>query len=305
MVSLVYGFLLNTGHPLARTFLQHVRSYNNALSFTSLGVKVDAISHTRGVPVFKIQGQLHHFIGTLLPLPGQDVQFLQTYVCDNSFSTRTNPQGLNVELLMELKDLLMRINAFAQAFATAGERLQQQSQDWVQLVLSTLDPTNKDPRRYNRPRAAEVAMIYPAFELGVATRRDIVIQDRSASRSLHRVDETKPAYLPLRYPLILPYGTYGWSDSVLLGRYMGYILDPVEGNGVYIMIMEQAFTDICRSKTDSSSLACFSSSYTSTPTITFTPPLWLSLPGMACRCVCGCGTTYFGVVSPKSERTTI
>src|SRR5213083_3389881 len=49
-------------------FQQNIRSYNNAVSFTSLGVKLDqAICNTlnvAGVYTFRIQCALHHSMGT-------------------------------------------------------------------------------------------------------------------------------------------------------------------------------------------------------------------------------------------------
>ncbi|ORY21642.1 hypothetical protein BCR39DRAFT_474343 [Naematelia encephala] len=50
--------LLTHHGPEARHFQQSIRSYNNALAFTSLGVKDDhSLSQSRGPPIFKIQGQ--------------------------------------------------------------------------------------------------------------------------------------------------------------------------------------------------------------------------------------------------------
>jgi len=36
------------------------------------------------MPTFKVQGQVHHLIGSLLPPPGADHQFLQKYFMGNS-----------------------------------------------------------------------------------------------------------------------------------------------------------------------------------------------------------------------------
>ena len=42
--------------------------YNSALSFTSIGVKVDQeVTGTSGVYTFRIHGNMYHRIGTLLP----------------------------------------------------------------------------------------------------------------------------------------------------------------------------------------------------------------------------------------------
>src|SRR5579859_5958224 len=69
-------------------FQQNIRSYNNAVSFTSLGVKLDrAICNTlnaAGVYTFRIQGALHRSMGSLLPPPGERPRFAQVYMFDSA-----------------------------------------------------------------------------------------------------------------------------------------------------------------------------------------------------------------------------
>jgi hypothetical protein len=57
-------------------FRDQLRMYNSVLAFTSLGAKVDE-SVTRGLGPysFRIQGELHHKIGSLCPAEGQRPQF--------------------------------------------------------------------------------------------------------------------------------------------------------------------------------------------------------------------------------------
>ena len=69
-------------------FQQNIRSYNNAVSFTSLGAKLDrAITDTMnaaGIYTFRIQGALHHSMGSLLPPPGERRRFAQVYMFDSA-----------------------------------------------------------------------------------------------------------------------------------------------------------------------------------------------------------------------------
>ncbi|GKF31160.1 hypothetical protein Tco_0100958, partial [Tanacetum coccineum] len=51
-----------------RHFLENIRAYNQMFSMTSLGANVDeSINNGRGPYVFKISGQLYHWIGSLCP----------------------------------------------------------------------------------------------------------------------------------------------------------------------------------------------------------------------------------------------
>ena len=61
--------LLNpNGDILSKYFLKSIRSYNSMFTFTSLGAKIDmSINKGPGPYVFKINGQVHHRIGSLLP----------------------------------------------------------------------------------------------------------------------------------------------------------------------------------------------------------------------------------------------
>src|SRR5438552_7670544 len=66
-------------------FQQNIRSYNSAVSFTSLGPKLDrAITvNAAGVYTFQIQGALHHSLGSLLSPPGERPCFAQVYMFDS------------------------------------------------------------------------------------------------------------------------------------------------------------------------------------------------------------------------------
>ena len=78
--------------PMGKSFrligqLTYIRSYNNAVSFTSLGAKLDrAITDNingAGVYTFRIHGALHHSMGSLLPPPGERPRFAQVYMFDS------------------------------------------------------------------------------------------------------------------------------------------------------------------------------------------------------------------------------
>ena len=74
-------------HILSKEFLRDIWMYNNAFAFTSLGVHIDNRINTgpgRGPYCFKIQGELHHRLGSLLPADtGQPVKYAQIYIYDS------------------------------------------------------------------------------------------------------------------------------------------------------------------------------------------------------------------------------
>ncbi|GKF93369.1 hypothetical protein Tco_0280088, partial [Tanacetum coccineum] len=52
-------------------------------AMTSFGAKVDdSVNKGRGPYVFKVSGQIYHWIGSLCPEEGHDPRFLQLYIYD-------------------------------------------------------------------------------------------------------------------------------------------------------------------------------------------------------------------------------
>jgi hypothetical protein len=65
------GLLNFDGDSRSKRFLRQIRSYNSLFAFTSLGAVVDKTINNGTAPyVFKINGVVHHRIGSLLPKPG-------------------------------------------------------------------------------------------------------------------------------------------------------------------------------------------------------------------------------------------
>jgi hypothetical protein len=66
-------------------FMKNIRQYNCLFAFTSMGAKIDrSMDDGRGPPVFKISGQVHHRIGSLLPQEGLPPKFIRLYIYDTA-----------------------------------------------------------------------------------------------------------------------------------------------------------------------------------------------------------------------------
>ncbi|KAF9591899.1 hypothetical protein IFM89_009507 [Coptis chinensis] len=72
------------GRPRSRKFRENIRSYNTMFAMTSMGGKIDKDINKKGCGpyVFKLTGQKHHKIGSLLPMSGQKPRFAQLYIHD-------------------------------------------------------------------------------------------------------------------------------------------------------------------------------------------------------------------------------
>eukprot|EP00267_Zea_mays_P055899 XP_023155935.1 uncharacterized protein LOC111589330 [Zea mays] len=81
------------GDATSRKFIRNIRQYNCLFAFTSMGAQIDnSVNDGRGPPLFKICGQVHHRIGTLLPDDGCPPRFIQLYIYDttNEVQNRIN-----------------------------------------------------------------------------------------------------------------------------------------------------------------------------------------------------------------------
>ena len=162
---------------------------------------------------FRIQGELCHRIGSLLPAPTDQPAFLQIYIFDADphyqadIRVSHHPDLLDRPTLLALQDMIMQYNPYFMAFKTVRERLNEH--DNVSLHLKTIDMPHLDQRRYNRLTVSEIAVIMvDSGEESTNDKRDIVVQKRDGS--LQRVSQLHSSYCALRYPLLFTFDEQGW-----------------------------------------------------------------------------------------------
>ncbi|UYV67468.1 hypothetical protein LAZ67_5000717 [Cordylochernes scorpioides] len=203
--------LLSGLHPLSKSFLLHIRGYNSIFQITSFGAR--QVVEQGYMPTFKVQGQVYHVIGSLLPEPDSEHKFLQIYFIDNyesQVTARCNiTANLNRDLVRSLQDLLQAHNHYIQSFKAALETLPQNHADYRVIIHSDKLPPEEHERRYNAPMTNEVALLMVGQEFGP---RDIVLHCRN--NLTQRISEIHQAYDPLQYPLIFCRGEVGYSVSL-------------------------------------------------------------------------------------------
>jgi hypothetical protein len=76
-------------------FLDNIRSFNSMFAFTSIGAKIDKTKNNgRAPPVFTMNGENYHQIGSLLPKPGDQPKFAQLYIYDTDNETHNRMASL-------------------------------------------------------------------------------------------------------------------------------------------------------------------------------------------------------------------
>ena len=111
-----------------------------------------------------------------------------------------------------LQSTLLKFHQYSTHFKHAYEVLDNCSdQSDANIRLCVLP--GQDVHRYNLPSSDEVAVILPGD--GTAPERcDIILRPRTGQRSLTRIDDRHPAYMPSYYVLLFPNGDNGWHRDL-------------------------------------------------------------------------------------------
>ncbi|XP_024190810.1 uncharacterized protein LOC112194807 isoform X4 [Rosa chinensis] len=191
-----------------RKFRQNIRAYNNVFAFTSMGVHVDERINIqgRGPYTFRAQGSIYHKIGGLLPIDGRRPRYLQAYIYDTEHELEnrlTESEVLERGMVEKIQQILNQHNPFVQTFRSLGQR-----QDLPNCRLIIREQPS-DRRQYNLPSASQVAAIIVGGDDINPNGRDFIVE--TISGQLWNVKDSVGYYDPMQYPLLLPYGTYGWD----------------------------------------------------------------------------------------------
>ena len=169
--------LLTSQDARAKTFRTHIRSYNAALSFMSVGAKVVAPPGL-GPPVYKVHGSICHWTGGLLPAAGEDPVYAQLYIYDPAEALQSrlsqNPAATR-EIMEALQEELAPENCFAQSYRHMHELLQEAEAAAArnhtpvpEVPLDLAYPTRVPHPLFRLPRglaALRVAIVFPTIAL--------------------------------------------------------------------------------------------------------------------------------------------
>ena len=205
--------------PHSSSFKKNIRQYNAAFAFASLGVKVDlAVTNAPGPYCFRINGDLHHLSGALLPEQGESESYAQIYIHDPAVQLgmrqRLN-QNLNPIIMTSLQAMLHEthpyIPLYKQAYYIMRERPPNEQQN---LTVRLRAERHQDLRRYNLPNAnEEVAAIIPGDGSEErSNHRDVILH--LSGGGLRRISHLHPSYSSLHYVLLYPYGEDGWHNDI-------------------------------------------------------------------------------------------
>lgn len=198
-----------------RSFKDKIRVANSLLAFTSIGANVDkSVMSGQGPYTFRIQGQNHHKMGSILPVEGKPPKFLQLYVFDteNEIQNRmriitpgSGGEKLEEKVVEELVRMMDENNWLAKEFRKARDRFK--SGTCEDFTIRLIGQKNKG-RQFDLPTAEETAGLIIGNLEETSGERDIIIEYKSSH--LQRISSLHPHYMALQYPIFFPYGEEGF-----------------------------------------------------------------------------------------------
>jgi hypothetical protein len=182
--------LYDSNDIVARNFQEYIWQYNRAFSFTSLSVKQDhsVNENRRGPPVFRIQGELFHRLGSivptavrqdngsLVPIQQHRATYAQLYIYEPHISLNKcmiNNPTLRRNIMSEIQKMLLRHHPYSHIYSHAYQVLQRYPSN-VDIAICIRATPGIHQRSGNVPTANEVAVIMPG-DTSEGDQRDILL----------------------------------------------------------------------------------------------------------------------------------
>lgn len=224
------SLLTDPTNPHHKDFRKHIRSYNSAVSFASMGAQiVDAPGN--GPYAFRIHGTIHHRTTHINPPLGETRKFAQLYVIDSTQASeqrimaREN-EGCCLEVITAIDRFFRdnnRLDASYQMLREIEERERLQAIANRQLIpvvnMVIRRDRQSDQRRYNLPNSNEIAMVFVNEDGEPPFARDIRIYPRNPSNKAQQfinINILSPNLDPMTYAILYPYGEAGWQTKLAM-----------------------------------------------------------------------------------------
>ncbi|XP_075640438.1 uncharacterized protein LOC142612209 [Castanea sativa] len=198
--------------PRGRHFRQYIWLYNNMFAFTSMSVHMDesVASNSRGIYTFRAQGAIDHRIGNLLPHTPLNVRHIQFYIYDTDLEIQ-RIMSQSVEAHEDTVRLIQRILDMHNLFVERFRQLSRTPNLHQCKLLIKEQPLNQ-PQYCLLSTSQVAAIIVRGEEAGRLSGREILVQ--TFGNNLINVQDTAGYYDPFQYPILFPFGTYGWDINI-------------------------------------------------------------------------------------------
>ena len=203
-----------------RHFMENIRAYNQMFAMTSFGATVDnSINTGRGPYVFRVSGQIYHWIGGFCPTGENDTpRFLQMYIYDTDHEVQhrlshfdpRERRVLREGIIEGLIAFLDNHNALVRLFRTARDKLRDVDIPEFQIRLFGVVGSSQ----YELPTADTIGAI--VYDAGPEARTDYDVIIQRHSGEAESVNKLHPTYMSLQFPLLFIYGEQGYHRDLTL-----------------------------------------------------------------------------------------
>ncbi|GJU35961.1 DNA helicase [Tanacetum coccineum] len=202
-------------------FMESIKAYNQMFAMTYFGAKVDeSINWGRGPYVFKVSGQIYHWIGSLCTPPGESRRFLQLYIYDTNHEVENRlrhfgsiyDSDLDSEIVEGLIHFLDAHNQLVQLFRTARDKCREIHVSKFKIRLYNAEGA----RGYELSTSNTLGAV--VFDSGVtsSTDFDVIIQEKDGLPK--RINKLHKSYRSFQFPLLFFYGQAGFHTELKLGQ---------------------------------------------------------------------------------------
>ena len=195
-----------------------------------MGTTVDrSVNDGNGPKIYKINGQVCHRMGSLMPKEGNTPKYAELYIYDTQNEVQNRIQalekgeksdgGLDESIVEGLMHMLDTHNSYVKTFRSAREILA--ANKHAEIAIRLVAPGESDGPQFSLPTTDELASLMFGEFTVEASCRDIIIHGRDDN--LQQISSLQTSYMPLQYPLLFPYAERGFQLGL---KYIGS--DPLD-----------------------------------------------------------------------------
>lgn len=199
-----------------RRFHDNIRSYNAAFQMASSTINVTGLP--QGVQQLRVNGEIQHRLGPVVPNLGQPPQFAQIYILDPQLAALQRLHifsDLDPTIVHRLENILQEYNPHVLTYRIIPEIVREligRGLTLPDVILEIATNGELDLRRYNAPTVNEVAAFIPDQEYSENPHRNLQIH--LTGGGVQYIPDTNALYHPLHFPLLFPGGDGGWHPFI-------------------------------------------------------------------------------------------
>ena len=238
-----------------RQFRENIRLYNGMVSMASRNITgaMTNFANTRGPNIFKMSGQMYHLTPShMFPKDEKQPKFSQIYVydqnneTDNRLTHAQDKKKVNIDTLKIIQNELKKVNFFVQQFMSAAQVFEANPKKNLKLVFKAKGSKGAKKKHMN-PEISDVVVIAPGEQ---TQPRDVVLyrhkDEHPKQNETTRINENHIMYDPTAYPLILPFGDYGFSIDREIFKTNGRKVTAMEFYRYHLQVRDDSFNALHR-----------------------------------------------------------